>query len=41
MRAALIQIPVTGNKEENIATACRELREATGADIAVLPEMVC
>ena len=41
MRAALIQMPITGNKEENIAIACRKLREAKGADIAVLPEMFC
>lgn len=43
MRAALIQMPVTENKGENIETACRRLREAKarGADIAVLPEMFC
>ncbi|MCI9553809.1 MAG: carbon-nitrogen hydrolase family protein [Oscillibacter sp.] len=43
MRAALIQMPVTRNKEENIKTAVRRLREvkARGADIAVLPEMFC
>ena len=43
MRAALIQMPVTANKRENIDTACRRLREvkARGADVAVLPEMFC
>ena len=43
MRAALIQMRVTRDKGENIAAACRKLREAKtrGADIAVLPEMFC
>ena len=43
MRAALIQMPVTGDKQGNIETACRRLREVKlrGADIAVLPEMFC
>ena len=43
MRVALIQMPVTADKEQNIKTACRKLREAAaaGADIAVLPEMFC
>ncbi len=43
MRAALIQMPVTADKSENIETACRRLREAKAreADIAVLPEMFC
>ena len=43
MRAALIQMPVTTDKQENIAAACRAIREAAahGADIAVLPEMFC
>ena len=43
MRTALIQMSVTADKEENIAAACRKLREAAacGADIAVLPEMFC
>ncbi len=43
MRAALIQMPVTGDKRENLETACRRLREAKahGADAAVLPEMFC
>ena len=41
MRAALIQMPVTEDKRENLETACRRLREvkARGADVAVLPEM--
>ena len=43
MRVALIQMPVTANKAENIRTACEKLREASvnGTDIAVLPEMFC
>ena len=43
MRAALIQMTVTADKEQNIETACKKLREAAGhgADIAVLPEMFC
>ena len=43
MRAALIQMPVTEDKRENLETACRRLREvkARGADVAVLPEMFC
>ena len=43
MRAALIQMPVTADKQENIRTACGRLRKAKvhGADIAVLPEMFC
>ena len=43
MRIALIQMPVTASKTENINTACRKIREAAenGADIAVLPEMFC
>ena len=43
MRAALIQMPVTADKSENLETACLRLREAKarGADIAVLPEMFC
>lgn len=43
MRAALIQMPVTADKRENLETACRRLREAAarGADVAVLPEMFC
>ena len=43
MRAALIQMPVTRDKRENLETACRRLREAKAreADIAVLPEMFC
>lgn len=43
MRVALIQMPVTADKEQNIRTACTKVREAAqnGTDIAVLPEMFC
>lgn len=43
MRVALFQMPVTADKETNIKTACRKLREAKaqGTGIAVLPEMFC
>lgn len=43
MRVALIQMPVTADKQKNLDTACRKLREAgeNGADVAVLPEMFC
>ena len=43
MRIALIQMPVTADKQEDIRTACVRLREAAarGTDIAVLPEMFC
>lgn len=43
MRTALIQLPVSGDKQRNIDTACRHIQEAAaqGADIAVLPEMFC
>lgn len=43
MLTALIQMPVTASKTENINTACRKIREVAenGADIAVLPEMFC
>ena len=43
MRTALIQMSVTENKETNLETAARKIREAAakGADIAVLPEMFC
>ncbi len=43
MRIALIQMPVTANKKENIETACQKIRAAAvnGADFAVLPEMFC
>ena len=43
MRIALIQMPVTADKQQNIDTACCKIREAAGngADIAVLPEMFC
>lgn len=43
MRTALIQMPVTADKQKNLQTACRKLREAAGqgTDIAVLPEMFC
>lgn len=43
MRVALIQLPVTGNKQQNLDAACRKIRDAAaqGADFAVLPEMFC
>ncbi len=43
MRTALIQMPVTADKEANLSRACKDLREAKarGADIGVLPEMFC
>lgn len=43
MRAALIQMPVTADREGNLRTAAEKLRRAAeqGADIAVLPEMFC
>lgn len=43
MRIALIQMPVTADKRQNIETACSKIREAkaNGADMAVLPEMFC
>ena len=43
MRVALIQMPVTADREGNLRTAAEKLRRAVagGADIAVLPEMFC
>lgn len=43
MRVALIQMPVTADKAQNIQTACKKIRTAAenGSDIAVLPEMFC
>lgn len=43
MRVALIQMPVTPDKQENISCACRAIRKAAcnGVDVAVLPEMFC
>lgn len=43
MRTALLQIPVTDNKTENLQTARSYLARAAqaGAEIAVLPEMFC
>lgn len=43
MRIALIQMPVTADKAQNIRTACEKIREAAarGVDFAVLPEMFC
>lgn len=43
MRIALIQMLNTGNREADIQTACRKIREAAanGASLAVLPEMFC
>ena len=43
MRIALIQMPVVRDRQQNVDTACRCIREAaaSGADFAVLPEMFC
>ncbi len=43
MRVALIQMPVTADREGNLRTAAENLRRAAagGADVAVLPEMFC
>lgn len=43
MRVALIQMAVTEDKAENLATARRQLEaaKAGGADLAVLPEIFC
>ena len=43
MRVALIQMPVTADREGNLRTAQEQLRQAAeqGADMAVLPEMFC
>lgn len=43
MRVALIQMPVTADRTNNIETACEKIREAaaSGADFAVLPEIFC
>jgi len=43
MRIALIQMPVTADKQQNITTACKKIRAAAAQDIdlAVLPEMFC
>ena len=43
MRVALIQMPVSADRQQDIETAFEKLREAaqSGADIAVLPEMFC
>lgn len=43
MRIALIQMPVTDNKQANLHIAVQKIREAAaqGADFAVLPEMFC
>lgn len=43
MRVALIQMPVTADREGNLQTAAKKLLWAAdqGADIAVLPEMFC
>lgn len=43
MRIALIQMPVTADKQENLETAVGKIREAAaqGIDFAVLPEMFC
>jgi predicted amidohydrolase len=41
LKIALIQMPVTQNKVENVSLACRKISEAAeeGAEIVVLPEM--
>lgn len=41
MRIAMIQMPVTKDKEANLKYACEKVREAAqrGAELAVLPEM--
>ena len=43
MRAALIQMRVTDDKEHNLDIAAKHIAEAksNGADMAVLPEMFC
>lgn len=43
MKVALIQMPVTADKQQNIAEACRRIVAAaeSGAQMAVLPEMFC
>lgn len=43
MKTALIQMPVTNDKEKNIQTALHYLSQAAeaGAELAILPEMFC
>ena len=43
MKTALIQMPVSSCKQENLDTACMYLSQAAaeGAELAVLPEMFC
>ena len=43
MQIALIQMPVTADKQENLRVARRCLEEAAAhkVDLAVLPEMFC
>ena len=43
MKIALIQMPVTASKEQNLYTARSYLRQAAenGAQLAILPEMFC
>ena len=43
MRLALIQMPVTDNKEKNLETAARYIRSAkeNGGELVMLPEMFC
>ena len=43
MKIALIQFPVTADKQDNLRRAAESLRQArqNGADMAVLPEMFC
>ena len=43
LTVAQVQMPVTRDKSENIAAACRLIRRAArqGAELAMLPEMFC
>lgn len=43
MKTALVQMPVTDNKQQNIRTALEYLAQAAaeGAELAILPEMFC
>ena len=43
MKIALLQMPVTADKAENLAVAEDYIRQAAeaGADLAILPEMFC
>ena len=43
MKVAMIQFPVTADKQDNLTRAAKSIRQAArnGADMAVLPEMFC